>query len=180
MTVSQGLSIVRDFVTSNPSSGNLQNADLTPTCDVYQHDNDTPILSLAVVLRTALTGHYRVTVDVTFANGFEVGGTYNVVVSATVDGISTKLVLDSFEVTAPVKTGAVVSNVGNSASTFETNRTETTTDYWKDTLCVFLTGTLAGQVKKVSAYDGSTKFFTVSGGFTGTPSALDTFIIVNL
>ncbi len=75
--------------------------------------------------------------------------------------------------------GTVVVNGGNTATTFLTNRTETVDDYWKDSLLVWTTGGLIGQVKKVSAYTGSTKFITLSSAFTAAPSTGDQFILVN-
>jgi phosphoglucomutase len=51
-------------------------------------------------------------------------------------------------------------------------------DYWKDALLLFVAGNLAGQVKKITAYNGTTKVVTVSGGFTGTPAAGDAFVLV--
>jgi hypothetical protein len=72
----------------------------------------------------------------------------------------------------------VVADGGNSATTFKTDRTETTTDFWKDALVNFLTGNLAGQVKKVTAYDGTNKILTFTNGFTGTPAASDYFLLV--
>lgn len=76
--------------------------------------------------------------------------------------------------------GVVVTDGGNTSSTFKTDRTEATTDFWKDSLLLFVSGALAGQVKKVSAYNGTTKFVTLSAGFTGAPSDGDRFIFVNM
>lgn len=75
-------------------------------------------------------------------------------------------------------TGAVVTDAGNTASSFKTDRTEAVADYWKDALLVFVTGNLAGQVKKVTAYNGTTKVIT-TGAFTGAPAGSDAFILVN-
>ena len=86
---------------------------------------------------------------------------------------------DSLIGTAGAPSGVVVTDAGNTASTFKTDRTESTTDYWKDALLLFTTGTLAGQVKKVSAYNGTTKFVTLSAGFTATPGVGDRFVFVN-
>lgn len=74
----------------------------------------------------------------------------------------------------------VVANGGNTASTFAANRGESPNDYWKDALIVFTNGALAGQVKKVSAYNSATGFFTVSTPFTGTPAAGDWFLLINI
>lgn len=75
--------------------------------------------------------------------------------------------------------GSVVTDAGNTASTFKTDRAESTTDYWKRALCVFTTGGLAGQQALVTGYDGSTKFITLGSALTGAPSAGDRFLLVN-
>jgi hypothetical protein len=80
---------------------------------------------------------------------------------------------------AGVITGAVVDDALNSATTFETNLSQATNDHFLDAWLVFTSGTLSGQVKKITDYDGSTKFVTVSGGFTAEPTAADAFQIIN-
>jgi len=75
---------------------------------------------------------------------------------------------------------SVQTDGGNSASSFKTDRSEATTDYWKNCLLLFTSGSLAGQVQKVSGYDGTTKIVTVSNAFTGTPSNGDLFIFINI
>lgn len=77
-------------------------------------------------------------------------------------------------------TGTVQSDAGNSATQFKTDRTEATNDHWKDALVVFTSGSLAGQVKKISAYNGTTKIATVSTAFTGTPANGDRFLLINI
>jgi len=57
--------------------------------------------------------------------------------------------------------------------TFTSNRTETTDDYWKDCLVIALDGALAGQVKKVGAYAGSSKLFTLATGFVWTAAPVN-------
>lgn len=76
-------------------------------------------------------------------------------------------------------TGTVVADGGNSATTFVTSRTEATTDYWKDALVLLTSGVLAGQVKKATGYDGSTKALSFTSGFTGTPANGVTFALIN-
>jgi len=76
-------------------------------------------------------------------------------------------------------TGAVVSDSGNSATSFKTNLTQTTDNFWKDAWCKITSGALAGQVKQITGYNGTTKFITVSGGYTSTPAAGVTFELIN-
>jgi len=78
--------------------------------------------------------------------------------------------------------GSVVTNGGNTSSTFQTDLTDTATDYWKDALILFTSGSLSGQVKKIGAYNGTTKFITTvaSSAFTTAPSGGDRFVLVDL
>lgn len=48
-----------------------------------------------------------------------------------------------------------------------------------NSLCTFVTGTLAGQVKKITGYDATTEYITFTTGYTGTPAVGDKFFIVN-
>jgi hypothetical protein len=78
-----------------------------------------------------------------------------------------------------IATGAVVDNDAPdpSATAFETNLTETTTDHYKGAFVVFTSGNLKDQSRKITGYDGTTKILTVSA-FTDTPAGGDTFAIV--
>ena len=75
-------------------------------------------------------------------------------------------------------TGAVVADGANSATTFKTNLSATATNHWKDCYLKFTSGSLADQVKKVTGYNGTTKFVTTDA-FTGTPAESSTFEIIN-
>lgn len=77
-----------------------------------------------------------------------------------------------------VATGAVTSGTA-SATAFPTDLTETADGHWNDAFLVVTSGDLAGQVKRITDYDGTGKVVTVAGGFTGTPAEGDTFALVN-
>jgi hypothetical protein len=81
-------------------------------------------------------------------------------------------------VSLAIATGAVVDDAANSETTFETDLASAVNDYWKDALLLFTSGTLAGQVKKITAYTGATKFVTC-GAFTAEPTAGDAFVLIN-
>lgn len=76
-------------------------------------------------------------------------------------------------------TGAVVTDAGNTASTFKTNLASTDNDAFKDAWCCFLSGALVGQVHKVTGYNGTTKFLTFNTAFTGAPANTDRFVLIN-
>lgn len=78
--------------------------------------------------------------------------------------------------TRPV--GAVVSDENNTSSTFKTDLAVADNTYVRAWI-KFTSGSLAGQVSKIEAYNGTTKFITVTEAFTGTPSDGDDFVIVN-
>jgi hypothetical protein len=67
------------------------------------------------------------------------------------------------------------------ASSFTTDRTETTNDFWKDALIEALSGALVGQVKKIGGYDGTAKKITLAQpqSFTGAPVNGDIFELIN-
>lgn len=75
--------------------------------------------------------------------------------------------------------GSVTTDAGNSATAFETDLASAVNDYYKDAYLRILTGTLAGQVKKVSAYTGATKIITLASALTGTPADGTDFEIIN-
>ena len=83
----------------------------------------------------------------------------------------------------PQGNGSVVADAGNTASTFKTSLTATDNNKWNDLLIKFTSGALAGEVKTIVAYDGTTKVVTVTGhgggGFSGIPVDGTTFDILN-
>lgn len=72
-----------DFPTHN-STGEVADASIV-ACEVFEDANDIPIISPTPVKRIGKTGNYRVQIDATTVNGFEVDKTYNIVASATTD-----------------------------------------------------------------------------------------------
>lgn len=171
---------VQDFTIHNPYTGVISDADTLPTCAIFEDTTNTPIMTPTVVSR-GLTGQYYVPIDCTTANGFDLSKCYNVVITATCNGVQSKSVILSFHIdTLKRFFGTVQSDAGNSATQFKGGQTETTNDHWKDCLISMITGSLAGQVKKVTGYSGSTKIFTFTNGFTGTPSNGDVYEIINI
>lgn len=75
-------------------------------------------------------------------------------------------------------TGTVVTDGGNSASAFKSDRTEGADAAWRGYI-KFKTGALAGQTIRIASYVGATKFFNMTESFTGIPQAGDTFDILN-
>jgi hypothetical protein len=174
-----GETLYKDFITSDPASAQVRDADVLPTCDVFEDATDVAILSPVVTKRVAHTGNYRVPIVCTIANGFTVGHSYNVVVSATVNGYASKAAIETIMIVPARKLGLVVADVGNTAITFKTDLSEGANDWWSKTFLLFIdNATLSGQIKKISSYDAVTKFVTCDT-FTGIPVAGDRFQIIN-
>jgi hypothetical protein len=75
--------------------------------------------------------------------------------------------------------GSVVADGLNSASFFKTDLASTINGAFKRAWLKFTSGTLINQVDRIADYNGTTKFVTVSTGFTTTPTAADTFVIID-
>jgi hypothetical protein len=93
-------SITLDFTCHNAGTGQVSDADFLPTCQVFEDTTDIPIITPVVTRRVGQTGDYRLTFITSPANGFEIGKSYNVIVEATVGGVTAKAELESFNLEA--------------------------------------------------------------------------------
>jgi hypothetical protein len=75
--------------------------------------------------------------------------------------------------------GTVVSDAGNTAQTFKISLTAAATDSLKNAYLRFMSGNLAGQVQRITAFNGTTDFVTMAAAFTEAPAANDRFVIVD-
>jgi hypothetical protein len=71
-----------------------------------------------------------------------------------------------------------VNDVSATTTSFITNLTETTTSHYGDLTIVFLSGTLQGQARLISLYNGTTKTLTVTPALTEAPANGDSFVIL--
>jgi hypothetical protein len=99
-----------DITTHHPTTSAATNADSTPSFDVFEEANDTPILAAQSFTSRSITGLYRGTFTASVANGFEAGKWYSVVASATVNAIAAKSVSMVFRV-SPAESAAGVPKV---------------------------------------------------------------------
>jgi hypothetical protein len=95
---------------------------------------------------------------------------------AVAAGLTGGLRIERAVVTAAV---AADSPDTNTATVFKTTLASAVNDYYKDCLVLVTSGAMTGQVKKITAYNGSTKYITVDGGFTAVPVAAVTFLVIN-
>jgi len=107
MDVILGQVATLDFTTHNPLTGQVSDADVLPTTEVFEDDIDIPVLAPIVIRRIARIGDYRVTFAASTANGFEIGKAYNVIVEATVNAITAKARIGAFIIASRAIGGAV-------------------------------------------------------------------------
>ena len=84
----------------------------------------------------------------------------------------------TIDVTISRPSGTIVDDAGNSTTVFKTNLTSAEDNYIKDAYVKFTSGANINQVKKISAYNGTSKVITTAA-FTDEPAENDTFVIIN-
>lgn len=94
-----------DISCKHPKTRNDAAADSTPQLYVYEANTTTAIQVIDGQARADLTGVYFFTVNVTTANGYEVGKTYNCVAHATVAGVTQSKVISTWVVHDEVSEG---------------------------------------------------------------------------
>lgn len=106
--------------------------------------------------------------------------------ASTLADVNAKTALLNFNSANEVKsaqqfpTGVIVADGGNTALTFKTDRTEGVNDFWINGSWIqFTSGSLLGQTRQITGYNGTTKFITVGATLTSVPSAADAFKILN-
>ena len=57
-----GDTITFDFLTHDPTTGGVVDADSLPTGEVFEEANDTSMYSSTIAKRTSKTGNYRLTI----------------------------------------------------------------------------------------------------------------------
>jgi len=101
---------------------------------------------------------------------------------ADVEDVQTR-VLD-IQTSADILLGALIVTQGTvvdaaaSASSFITSLTNATNNFYNNAVLTFTSGTLDGQTRRISDYDGSTKTITLSPALTSAPADSDGFTIV--
>ncbi len=77
-------------VTHDPATGDLTDADAVPAYRVYEDETGTAILtgSMAKLDDSNTTGHYSEQLTLSVVNGLEASKSYNIYISAAVNGIT--------------------------------------------------------------------------------------------
>ena len=79
---------------------------------------------------------------------------------------------------ATITVESSVNDLSATTTSFVTDLTETTDDFYNDKVLVFNSGTLSGQARVISDYNGTTKAITLDEAVTSAPSDGDSFIIL--
>lgn len=120
---------IDDFVTftcntHDPTTAAEADADSVPTYRVYEDETGTPILtgSMAKLDDTNTLGFYSEQIQLTAANGFEAGKSYNIRIAATVGSVSGVTIrnLQVTSVTAAPTAAAIADAVWDEATTGHT------------------------------------------------------------
>jgi hypothetical protein len=75
--------------------------------------------------------------------------------------------------------GSVVADGANTTSQFKTDLIQVADDYWRGVYLLMTTGPIDNQLKRVIAYDGTTKVITLFETLTDVPTAGDRFVLIN-
>jgi len=179
------------FVVSD-ANGEPVAPDSDPTVAIYGIEGGATgdvALSLGAMVEVCdgLTGVYHLRVDPVGAAAAGMHtSTFWPLVTVVVSGLTRKIPLDSFCFVPGIDGGRVALDGSNSATSFKVTRAgdgagavlDTTDDAAKN-LLRFVSGALAGQIRKITAYNSSTGFVTVDAAFTTTPSDDDAFVLVS-
>ena len=97
-----GDNLVFSICTHDPDTGALTDSDAAPAYRIYEDETATPILtgSMAKLDDANTTGFYTELIACTTANGLEVGKTYTIYITATVDS-DTGGITFAFQVASP-------------------------------------------------------------------------------
>lgn len=137
------------------------------------------VLGNAVGAATHLAnGLYKLVLDVTDLDSL--GELVLVVVKTGVQSIALSLgQVTPTNPYSPRYSGTVAAGT-LSASSFPSTATSAAADHWRDSLCRFITGGLAGQVRRINGNSTSGVLTLAPDAFNGAPSVSDIFELINV
>jgi hypothetical protein len=86
---------------------------------------------------------------------------------------------DQIATNFPFEYAKVATDAGNGATSFKTDLTSTVDSYCVGSYLKIASGTLINEVRRISAYNGTSKVVTLSAALTATPADGVEFYIVN-
>jgi hypothetical protein len=174
------------IITLHDVTGASADADSLPTVTLFTGDNAAVTESqLGILVTEPETGVVLVEGDATdiISNGHFMTKFWGWL-TAVMGGITQKIPIAPFAFVPRRSGGLVVADGGNTDTTFKVSEVgagalQDTTDDAKNTLIVFSSGALNGQVRKIDTYNTATQFLTVTEAFTAAPSSGDAYFLIN-
>ncbi len=164
------------IITSFMTNGGAPYNSYTPTIDIWNALTGAQVVTASAMTQIDTSAIYRYSFS---ASIYGVSYVYRITGDSGIPASERYQWGSVMQETTDRTIGVVVADGGNSASAFKSDRSETATGFWNNTLCMMMAGTLAGQVQKVSGYDGTTKILTLSSPFTGTPGVGDAYQLIS-
>jgi hypothetical protein len=122
------------------------------------------------------TGFYSEQISLTDANGFELNKDYCIRITATVDGQTTATIY-TFRIGPIDAIRAETAQAGAAGSITLDAGASAVDDFYKGLAVQPISGTGAGQVRLITAYNGTTKVATVKPNWTTNPGATSIFLL---
>lgn len=171
------------FSVVDPGTGELVAPDSTPTAAFYTVGGSTPTAqAISATMTNVGVGRYSVQFTApTLGGSFpsDPATLYYVEVTAVVQGVSFTRIVGAFQLEPANTLASVVSNGGNTATTFKTDLASANNDDYIGALVSFSRTSLGGgQVRKIIDYDGTTKFITLDSALRATPTAGEVFELI--
>jgi len=95
------------------------------------------------------------------------------------DMIEVFVIGDQITTNFPFEYGKVATDAGNGATSFKTDLTSTVDSYCVGSYLKIASGDLVNEVRRISAYNGTSKVITLSAALTAAPADDVEFYIVN-
>lgn len=126
------------------------------------------------------TGYYTIAVSETTNNtsgnmSLYVGDYDLQSIGSTLNAVSSNM---DILIGAFIVTQSAVNDASATTTSFITDLTNSTNDFYNNSVLTFTSGNLNGQVRRISDYNGATKTITLDPALTSAPANNDTFTIV--
>ena len=193
--------------THDPATGGVIDADAVPGYRIYEDEAYMTLTGSMALLDDANTvGFYSEQITLSAANGFEVGKSYVIRITAVVAGV-TGVTLREFQVEAAGADSAGIADavwdelrsghvaIGSFGQAEQTVRSSTAAagaagsitldagasgsdDFYNGCIVVIVSGTGSGQARRIDDYTGGTKIATVVPNWAVNPANDSVFIII--
>jgi len=162
-----------DEVYIDDSDGTLQTSPADPFVSLTEHSVVKGLYELYESRALWYPGRYVAYFYV------QAGGSPSPVADELVESKEFFMAGDEIATDFPFEISIVLADAGNGATSFKTELESATNGYCVGSYLKFASGALVNQVRRISAYNGTSKVVTVSSAFTAVPAEYDEFYIIN-